>query len=292
MANIVGVRFKEVGKVYYFDPVNLDVKNDDCVIVETARGIEMGRVVFGTKSVSEEEIIKPLKSIIRIADEHDMEIKKSNEEKQKEAYNICLEKIKKHGLEMKLVDVEYTFDASKILFYFTADGRIDFRDLVKDLANIFRTRIELRQIGVRDETKALGTYGICGQQVCCSRFLGEFEPVSINMAKKQGLSLNPSKISGSCGRLMCCLKYEQSTYDELLKTSPRQGAVVETEDGVGSVEYVNILTGDMKVKIEKEKETVYIECNAKDVKILKNGHYDNDLDDVDPAELKKLEKKD
>lgn len=292
MANIVGVRFKEVGKVYYFDPVNLDVKKDDCVIVETARGIEMGRVVFGTKSVSEEEIIKPLKSIIRIADEHDMEIKKSNEEKQKEAYNICLEKIKKHGLEMKLVDVEYTFDASKILFYFTADGRIDFRDLVKDLANIFKTRIELRQIGVRDETKALGTYGICGQQVCCSRFLGEFEPVSINMAKKQGLSLNPSKISGSCGRLMCCLKYEQSTYDELLKTSPRQGAVVETEDGVGSVEYVNILTGDMKVKIEKEKETVYIECNAKDVKILKNGHYDNDLDDVDPAELKKLEKKD
>lgn len=292
MANIVGVRFKEVGKVYYFDPVNFDVKKDDCVIVETARGIEMGRVVFGTKSVSEEEIIKPLKSIIRIADEHDMEIKKSNEEKQKEAYNICLEKIKKHGLEMKLVDVEYTFDASKILFYFTADGRIDFRDLVKDLANIFRTRIELRQIGVRDETKALGTYGICGQQVCCSRFLGEFEPVSINMAKKQGLSLNPSKISGSCGRLMCCLKYEQSTYDELLKTSPRQGAVVETEDGVGSVEYVNILTGDMKVKIEKEKETVYIECNAKDVKILKNGHYDNDLDDVDPAELKKLEKKD
>lgn len=292
MANIVGVRFKEVGKVYYFDPVNLDVKKDDCVIVETARGIEMGRVVFGTKSVSDEEIIKPLKSIIRIADEHDMEIKKSNEEKQKEAYNICLEKIKKHGLEMKLVDVEYTFDASKILFYFTADGRIDFRDLVKDLANIFRTRIELRQIGVRDETKALGTYGICGQQVCCSRFLGEFEPVSINMAKKQGLSLNPSKISGSCGRLMCCLKYEQSTYDELLKTSPRQGAVVETEDGVGSVEYVNILTGDMKVKIEKEKETVYIECNAKDVKILKNGHYDNDLDDVDPAELKKLEKKD
>lgn len=238
MANIVGVRFKEVGKVYYFDPVNFDVKKDDCVIVETARGIEMGRVVFGTKSVSEEEIIKPLKSIIRIADEHDMEIKKSNEEKQKEAYNICLEKIKKHGLEMKLVDVEYTFDASKILFYFTADGRIDFRDLVKDLANIFRTRIELRQIGVRDETKALGTYGICGQQVCCSRFLGEFEPVSINMAKKQGLSLNPSKISGSCGRLMCCLKYEQSTYDELLKTSPRQGAVVETEDGVGSVEYV------------------------------------------------------
>lgn len=292
MANIVGVRFKEVGKVCYFDPVNLDVKKDDCVIVETARGIEMGRVVFGTKSVSEEEIIKPLKSIIRIADEHDMEIKKSNEEKQKEAYNICLEKIKKHGLEMKLVDVEYTFDASKILFYFTADGRIDFRDLVKDLANIFRTRIELRQIGVRDETKALGTYGICGQQVCCSRFLGEFEPVSINMAKKQGLSLNPSKISGSCGRLMCCLKYEQSTYDELLKTSPRQGAVVETEDGVGSVEYVNILTGDMKVKIEKDKETVYIECNAKDVKILKNGHYDNDLDDVDPAELKKLEKKD
>ncbi len=290
MANIVGVRFKEAGKVYYFDPVDFEVKKNDYVIVETARGIEIGKVVFEKRSVSDENLVKPLKSIIRIADKHDMEIKASNEEKQKEAFNICLEKIKKHRLEMKLVEVEYTFDASKILFYFTADGRIDFRDLVKDLANIFRTRIELRQIGVRDETKALGTYGICGQQVCCSKFLGEFEPVSINMAKKQGLSLNPSKISGSCGRLMCCLKYEQSTYDELLTVTPRQGALVETESGVGTVEYVNILTGNMKVKIENEKETVYIDCNAKDVKIIKNGHFDNDTDDVDPSELKKLEK--
>ena len=292
MANIVGVRFKDAGKVYYFDPVDFEVKKGNYVIVETARGIEIGKVVFDKRSVSDESIVKPLKSIIRIADKHYMEIKASNEVKQKEAFNTCLEKIKKHGLEMKLVEVEYTFDASKILFYFTADGRIDFRDLVKDLANIFRTRIELRQIGVRDETKSLGTYGICGQQVCCSSFLGEFEPVSINMAKKQGLSLNPSKISGSCGRLMCCLKYEQSTYDELLAITPRQGALVETEAGAGTVEYVNILTGNMKVKIENERETVYVDCNAKDVKIIKNGHFENYIDEADRAELKKLEKKD
>lgn len=289
MADIVGVRFKAVGKIYYFDPLELDIKTGDSVIVETARGTEIGTVVFGRRSVDDNEVVKPLKSIIRIADKHDIAIKEANEEKEKEAFEICLEKIRRHGLAMKLVDVEYTFDGSKILFYFTADGRIDFRELVKDLANVFRTRIELRQIGVRDESKIVGSYGICGQPICCSKFLGEFEPVSINMAKKQGLSLNPAKISGSCGRLMCCLKYEQDCYDELLKVTPRQGALVETPSGVGTVEYINILTGNMKVKIDREKESVYEDYNASEVKILKNGHYDNDIDAADEAELKKLE---
>lgn len=289
MADIVGVRFKAVGKIYYFDPLELDIKTGDSVIVETARGTEMGTVVFGRRSIDDGEVVKPLKSIIRIADKHDIAIKEANKEKEKEAFEICLEKIRRHGLAMKLVDVEYTFDGSKILFYFTADGRIDFRELVKDLANVFRTRIELRQIGVRDESKIVGSYGICGQPICCSKFLGEFEPVSINMAKKQGLSLNPTKISGSCGRLMCCLKYEQDCYDELLKVTPRQGALVETPSGVGTVEYINILTGNMKVKIDREKESVYEDYNASEVKILKNGHYDNDIDAADEAELKKLE---
>ena len=289
MADIVGVRFKAVGKIYYFDPLELDIKTGDSVIVETARGTEIGTVVFGRRSVDDSEVVKPLKSIIRIADKHDIAIKEANKKKEKEAFEICLEKIRKHGLAMKLVDVEYTFDGSKILFYFTADGRIDFRELVKDLANVFRTRIELRQIGVRDESKIVGSYGICGQPICCSKFLGEFEPVSINMAKKQGLSLNPTKISGSCGRLMCCLKYEQDCYDELLKVTPRQGALVETPSGVGTVEYINILTGNMKVKIDREKESVYEDYNASEVKILKNGHYDNDIDAADEAELKKLE---
>lgn len=289
MADIVGVRFKAVGKIYYFDPLELDIKTGDSVIVETARGTEIGTVVFGRRSVDDSEVVKPLKSISRIADKHDIAIKEANKEKEKEAFEICLEKIRRHGLAMKLVDVEYTFDGSKILFYFTADGRIDFRELVKDLANVFRTRIELRQIGVRDESKIVGSYGICGQPICCSKFLGEFEPVSINMAKKQGLSLNPAKISGSCGRLMCCLKYEQDCYDELLKVTPRQGALVETPSGVGTVEYINILTGNMKVKIDREKESVYEDYNASEVKILKNGHYDNDIDAADEAELKKLE---
>lgn len=289
MADIVGVRFKAVGKVYYFDPQELDVKTGDSVIVETARGVEMGEVVFDRRKVSEEEIIKPLKSIMRIANENDIAIRNDNKIKEEEAFDICLEKIKYHGLAMKLVDVEFTFDSSKILFYFTADGRIDFRELVKDLATIFRTRIELRQIGVRDESKIVGSYGICGRPICCSKFLGEFEPVSISMAKKQGLSLNPSKISGSCGRLMCCLKYEQDCYDELLKKTPSQGAIVGTEAGVGTVEYINILTGNMKVKIENEKETVYVECNVKDVKIIKNRYIDDNFYDTDDKELKNLE---
>ena len=289
MADIVGVRFKEVGKIYYFDPAGFDIKKDDYVVVETARGVEIGKVVFENRSISDDEVVKPLKSIMRIADKNDLAKKEENKQKEKEAYDICLEKIKNHGLDMKLVEVEYTFDMSKIIFYFTADGRIDFRELVKDLATVFKTRIELRQIGVRDESKIVGSYGICGQQICCSKFLGEFEPVSINMAKKQGLSLNPTKISGSCGRLMCCLKYEQESYDALLKVTPRQGALVETPSGVGTVEYVNILTGNMKVKIEKEKEAVYEDYNASEVKILKNGHYDSDNSDYDESELKGIE---
>jgi len=289
MADIVGVRFKEVGKIYYFDPAGFDIKKDDYVVVETARGVEIGKVVFENRSISDDEVVKPLKSIMRIADKNDLAKKEENKQKEKEAYDICLEKIKNHGLDMKLVEVEYTFDMSKIIFYFTADGRIDFRELVKDLATVFKTRIELRQIGVRDESKIVGSYGICGQQICCSKFLGEFEPVSINMAKKQGLSLNPTKISGSCGRLMCCLKYEQESYDALLKVTPRQGALVETPSGVGTVEYINILTGNMKVKIEKDKEAVYEDYNASEVKILKNGHYDSDNSDYDESELKGLE---
>ena len=289
MANIVGVRFKEVGKIYYFDPAGFEIKKDDFVVVETARGVEIGKVVFANRKINDDEVIKPLKSIMRIADKNDLLKKEENKQKEKEAYDICLEKIKNHGLDMKLVEVEYTFDMSKIIFYFTADGRIDFRELVKDLATVFKTRIELRQIGVRDESKIVGSYGICGQQICCSKFLGEFEPVSINMAKKQGLSLNPTKISGSCGRLMCCLKYEQDSYDALLKVTPRQGALVETPSGVGTVEYVNILTGNMKVKIEKEKEAVYEDYNASEVKILKNGHCDADNSEYDESELKGLE---
>lgn len=289
MADIVGVRFKEVGKIYYFDPAGFEIKKDDFVVVETARGVEIGKVVFANRKINDDEVIKPLKSIMRIADKNDLLKKEENKQKEKEAYDICLEKIKNHGLDMKLVEVEYTFDMSKIIFYFTADGRIDFRELVKDLATVFKTRIELRQIGVRDESKIVGSYGICGQQICCSKFLGEFEPVSINMAKKQGLSLNPTKISGSCGRLMCCLKYEQDSYDALLRVTPRQGALVETPSGVGTVEYVNILTGNMKVKIEKEKEAVYEDYNTSEVKILKNGHCDADNSEYDESELKGLE---
>lgn len=289
MANIIGVRFKAVGKVYYFDPLDFNVKKNNYVIVETARGIEIGEVVFENRNIDDDEIVKPLKPIIRIANEKDLAQKEENKKKEKEAYSICLEKIAKHKLDMKLVEVEYAFDGSKVLFYFTADGRIDFRELVKDLATVFKTRIELRQIGVRDESKAVGSYGICGRRICCADFLGEFEPVSINMAKKQGLSLNPSKISGSCGRLMCCLKYEQDSYDELLKVTPRVGAVVKTPMGVGTVEYVSLLKGILKVKIETEKETVYQDYSVNDIKMIKNGKNVEDLEKIDEDLLKNLE---
>ena len=289
MADIIGVRFKAVGKIYYFDPVNFNVKKNDYVIVETSRGIEIGEVVFDRREIKDDEIVKPLKPIVRVANSKDIAQKEENKKKEKEAFSICLEKISKHKLAMKLVEVEYAFDRSKILFYFTADGRIDFRELVKDLATVFKTRIELRQIGVRDESKALGSYGICGRRICCSEFLGEFEPVSINMAKKQVLSLNPSKISGSCGRLMCCLKYEQEAYDELLKVTPRVGAVVNTPMGVGTVEYVNILKGMLKIKIETEKETVYQDYSVDEVKIIKNGKVVDDEEKIDEDLLKNLE---
>lgn len=272
MINIVGVRFKPAGKTYYFDPLEFDIKQGEHVIVETARGMEYGEVVMGKRPIEAEQFQKPIKGVIRIATDADTEKYKKNKELEKEAYKICLEKIQKHKLEMKLVEVEYTFDGNKILFYFTAEGRIDFRELVKDLATVFKTRIELRQIGVRDEAKTLGSIGICGRGLCCSQFLGEFAPVSIKMAKEQGLSLNPTKISGACGRLMCCLKYEQDTYEELLKVTPKQGTLVKTPDGNGTVEYVSILKGLVKVKLDDEDEKTLKEFKVSDVKVLKRNN--------------------
>ncbi len=281
MVNVVGVRFKMAGKTYYFDPLDFDIKAGDNVLVETARGIEYGEVVMGKREISSEQFKKPLKNVVRIATDEDTERYRRNKEMEKEAYGICLEKIKKHKLDMKLVEVEYTFDGSKILFYFTADGRVDFRELVKDLATVFKTRIELRQIGVRDEAKTLGSVGVCGRSLCCSQFLGEFAPVSIKMAKEQGLSLNPAKISGACGRLMCCLKYEQDTYEELLKVTPRQGALVKTPDGKGTVEYVSLLKGIVKVKLDDDIEKTLKDFNVKDVKVLKrNNNNDTSKEDA------------
>lgn len=254
MAEVIGVRFKEVGKIYYFDPTELTFKQGDRVIVETARGIECGTVALANKDVDDESIVHPLKPVLRQATENDLEHLEENKKREANALKICEEKIREHNLEMKLVDVEYTFDNSKILFYFTADGRVDFRQLVKDLANVFRTRIELRQIGVRDEAKMLGGLGICGKPFCCNSFLGEFQPVSIKMAKEQGLSLSPVKISGTCGRLMCCLKYEQDAYTDLLKHTPRVGNVVKTPEGKGTVVEVSLLTGKLKVKMANAPE--------------------------------------
>ena len=231
MTKIVGVRFKAAGQIYHFNPAGHDIKKGDNVIVETARGIEMGEVCVGIKEISPESLNKPLKDIIRLATKEDIDRVAENKIKEQEAFQICAEMIREHGLDMKLVETEYTFDRTKVLFYFTSDGRVDFRELVKDLAAKFRVRIELRQIGIRDESKMVGSIGICGRELCCSKFLGEFVPVSIKMAKEQGLSLNPTKISGTCGRLMCCLKFEQETYEELLKVTPRQGALVGTPDG-------------------------------------------------------------
>lgn len=256
MTKIIGVRFKPVGKMYYFDPLDLDIKCGDNVVVETSRGIEYGEVVAGVRDVEDKLVIKPLKSVLRIATEEDTRRHEENKEKEKEAYKICIEKIAKHGLDMKLIEVEYTFDGNKILFYFTADGRVDFRELVKDLAAVFRTRIELRQIGVRDESKTLGSIGVCGRNLCCSQFLGEFVPVSIKMAKEQGLSLNPTKISGSCGRLMCCLKYEQDTYEQLLSETPGVGTEIDTPDGRGTVINVALLRGKVRVRFDNGTEAV------------------------------------
>ncbi len=248
MFEVVGVRFKKAGKIYYFDPGEYDVKQGDHVIVETARGVEYGQVVIGKKTVSEEDVVLPLKNVMRIADEEDARQVEINKQDAMEAFDICLEKIAQHGLEMKLVDVEYTFDRNKIIFYFTADGRVDFRELVKDLAAVFRTRIELRQIGVRDQAKMLGGIGPCGRILCCSSFLGDFEPVSIKMAKDQNLSLNPAKISGLCGRLMCCLKYENDNYESAKEELPEIGSEVITHAGNGQVVGLNIL--EKKVQVD------------------------------------------
>ena len=248
---VIGVRFKEVGKVYYFDPNGEKYAIGDRAIVETSRGIECGEVAADNRFVDEEKVVMPLKSALRHATEEDLAHVEENAALEKQAFAKCEEKIAVHGLDMKLVDVEYTFDNSKIIFYFTADGRVDFRELVKDLASVFRTRIELRQIGVRDEAKMMGGLGICGRPFCCSQFLGEFAPVSVKMAKEQGLSLNPTKISGTCGRLMCCLKYEQEGYEELIRTTPRVGASVKTPEGVGTVVDINLMTGMLSIKMNE-----------------------------------------
>ena len=287
MPKVIGVRFKPVGKIYFFSPQDFDIKEGDNVIVETSRGLEFGKVVSGIREVSDDEIIKPLKEVFRIATPEDEKKQEENKKKEKEALVLCEQKINEHGLEMSLVDAEYTFDGSKLLFYFTADGRIDFRDLVKDLAVIFRTRIELRQIGVRDESKMIGSVGVCGRDICCSKFLGEFAPVSIKMAKEQGLSLNPTKISGICGRLMCCLKYEQDTYEELLKYTPREGSLVKTPKGEGTVQFVSILKGLVKVKLHQGDDSVLEEFNVSDITILKNSKIKEDI--LDEKALKELE---
>lgn len=271
MTEVIGIRFKSVGKTYYFAPLDIKFSVGEHAIVETARGVECGDVVMANTEVDDEKVVKPLKSVIRKATDADMKTVEENHIKEKEAFTICEEKIAKHGLAMNLVDTEYTFDRGKILFYFTAETRIDFRELVKDLASVFRTRIELRQIGVRDEAKMLGGLGICGRPFCCHQFLGDFQPVSIKMAKDQGLSLNQVKISGTCGRLMCCLKYEQNAYDDLLKTTPRQGALVDTPQGKGTVTDVNLLRGKLKVVLSDNADATPITVNCADVTVLKNG---------------------
>ncbi|MBE7057266.1 MAG: stage 0 sporulation protein [Ruminococcaceae bacterium] len=277
MVNIVGVRFKKNGKTYYFNPKDLELKSGMHVIVETARGIEYGEVSMDTREASENEVVTPLKDVLRIATEEDDRVFQENVEKAKKAYDICLEKIAAHKLEMKLIDVEYTFDNNKVLFYFTADGRIDFRELVKDLAAVFRTRIELRQVGVRDEAKTLGGLGVCGRALCCSSCLSDFQPVSIKMAKEQGMSLSPTKISGTCGRLMCCLKYEQEAYEDAIKRVPGVGSLVETQQGKGVVTASNLLRETVQVKFEKGNETELVTFPVSEIKVLskKSGHYSN-----------------
>lgn len=293
MINVIGVRFRNAGKIYFFDPIDLEINEGDHVIVETARGIEYGAVVMGKREVEENKIIQPLKQVIRIATPEDDETESNNKLKEKDAYSICLEKIKKHELEMKLIDVEYTFDNNKVLFYFTADGRIDFRELVKDLAAIFKTRIELRQIGVRDETKILGGIGICGRSLCCNSFLSEFAPVSIKMAKEQNLSLNPTKISGVCGRLMCCLKNEQETYEELNSRLPNINDTVTTDDGLkGEVQSVNVLRQLVKVIVTVNDEKEAREYKVEQLKFKPKRKKESiNLNDKELRTLEELEKK-
>ncbi len=287
MAEVIGVRFKEVGKVYYFDPNGIQMKKGDMAIVETARGVECGEVAMENREIEDKDIVHPQKKMIRKATQGDLKKVEENRKKERHAFEICEKKILDHKLEMKLVDVEYTFDNNKILFYFTADGRVDFRELVKDLASVFRTRIELRQIGVRDEAKMMGGLGICGRPFCCTSFLGEFQPVSIKMAKEQGLSLNPVKISGTCVRLMCCLKYEQAAYSDLLRTTPKNGAVVNTPEGRGVVVDVNLLTGMLKVRMDRAPEAAPMSFHAKQVKVIKDSQIKVAKEEVE--KLKDLE---
>ena len=295
MITVIGVRFRTAGKIYYFDPAGRKVKTGDHVIVETARGIEYGYVVLGNREVDESKVVPPLKPVIRMATAEDEAVETKNKNKEKEAFKICQDKIKKHNLEMKLIDAEYTFDNNKVLFYFTADGRIDFRELVKDLASVFKTRIELRQVGVRDETKIMGGIGICGRALCCHSYLSEFIPVSIKMAKEQNLSLNPTKISGVCGRLMCCLKNEEETYEVLNSKLPNTGDYVTTNDGLkGEVQSVNVLRQLVKVivtvdKDEKEIREYKVENLRFKPRKKKGKGGDKQAQDTPDAELKHLE---
>ena len=295
MTKVIGVRFRTAGKVYFFDPGKLEIRQGDHVIVETARGIEYGTVIGAPREVEDEKVVQPLKSVLRIANQKDDEQEASNRQKEKDAFKICLEKIRKHDLQMKLIDAEYTFDNNKVLFYFTADGRIDFRELVKDLASVFKTRIELRQIGVRDETKILGGIGICGRPLCCHTHLSEFAPVSIKMAKEQNLSLNPTKISGVCGRLMCCLKNEEETYEELNRKLPNVGDYVTTDDGLkGEVQSVNVLRQLVKVIVDVGDEKEIQEYRADQLRFKRRHGKNRKVEASDPElkELEKLEKRD
>ena len=294
MVKVIGVRFRAAGKIYFFDPLSYPIKRGDHVIVETARGVEYGTVVGDPKEVEDDKVIQPLKPVLRIATKRDDEQELANKSKEKEAFKICLEKIQKHGLEMKLIDAEYTFDNNKVLFYFTADGRIDFRELVKDLAGVFKTRIELRQIGVRDETKIRGGIGICGRPLCCHTHLSEFVPVSIKMAKEQNLSLNPTKISGVCGRLMCCLKHEEETYEELNRRLPNIGDQVTTKDGLhGEVQSVNVLRQLVKVIVENNDEKEIQEYSVDELRFKRKHKKEKlQLSAEEMKELEKLEKQD
>lgn len=289
MTNIIGIRFKNMGKVYYFASAGHTFHKGDHAIVETARGLECGEVVMENRDMEDSEIVKPLKDVVRPATDEDVRHAKENAEKEARALKLCEERVAAHKLDMKLIGAEYAFDNSKIVFYFTADGRVDFRNLVKDLASLFHTRIELRQIGVRDEAKMLGGLGICGRPLCCAQFLSDFQPVSIKMAKEQGLSLNPTKISGSCGRLMCCLKYEQDTYSSLIKITPKQGALVNTAEGRGTVVEVNILSGTLKVRLEKAPDSPPISLNREDVKVIKDGKNKPEKKDKTEEALQELE---
>ena len=271
MIEVIGIKFKQTGKIYYFDPGEIKANKDENIIVETARGLECGTVALENRMVEDEAVIQPLKKAVRKATAEDLEIAKKNKEKESKAAVIFNEKVAYRKLDMKLVDVEYTFDGSKILFYYTAPSRVDFRELVKDLASVFRARIELRQIGVRDESKMLGGLGICGRPFCCKEFLSDFQPVSIKMAKEQGLSLNTLKISGSCGRLMCCLKYEQDAYEHLLKITPKVGAIVDTKHGKGEVIDMNLLTGKLTVRLERNPDAAPVVVNRRDVKLIKDA---------------------